>query len=193
MGNECGAAAQTLLNDFVEDAPYLARVARAVISVSPCAQTATQALDPSPPTEEFAWEQSFAVQQLKFQAQKLPPQTAGGVQQYQLLLFPPAPLQGGMSDGTLSSEVDKALRVNTPRWSASLETEVEAYVTRQLSSMLKVGGDHEIDLLPATTAATMTKGVGLSWFAFQSPSDRKALEQAVRNFLPCPTTAASIV
>lgn len=180
-------------NDFVEDAPYLARVARAVISVSPCAQTATQALDPSPPTEEFAWEQSFAVQQLKFQAQKLPPQTAGGVQQYQLLLFPPAPLQGGMSDGTLSSEVDKALRVNTPRWSASLETEVEAYVTRQLSSMLKVGGDHEIDLLPATTAATMTKGVGLSWFAFQSPSDRKALEQAVRNFLPCPTTAASIV
>ncbi|KAE8883657.1 hypothetical protein PF003_g32360 [Phytophthora fragariae] len=184
-------------NDFVEDAPHLARVARAVISVSPCAQTATQSLDPSPPTEEFAWEQSFEVRQLKFQAQKLPPPGTGGVQQYQMLLFPPAPLQGSMSDGALSSEVDKALRVNnTPRWSASVESEAEAYVTRQLSLMLTVGGDNEIEgqhLLPTPTTATTSQSIGLSWFAFQSSTDRNVLEQAVRNFLPRPATATNLI
>ncbi|KAE9029355.1 hypothetical protein PF011_g1106 [Phytophthora fragariae] len=102
-----------------------------------------------------------------------------------------------MSDGALSSEVDKALRVNnTPRWSASVESEAEAYVTRQLSLMLTVGGDNEIEgqhLLPTPTTATTSQSIGLSWFAFQSSTDRNVLEQAVRNFLPRPATATNLI
>ncbi|GMF34706.1 unnamed protein product [Phytophthora fragariaefolia] len=195
-----GRSPKLFWNDFVEEAPHLARVARTVLSVAPCAQSATQSLSPSPPTEEFAWEQSFAVRQVKFQAQKLPRKATGGVKQYESLLFRSASSQqGNTPDGPLSSEVDKALRGNnTPRWSASVESEVEAYVTLQLRSMLQVGGDleqHSDAYVPApsVSATTSSHSVSPSWFAFQSPNDRKALEQAVRSFLPCPTAAAEII
>ncbi|CAH0486998.1 unnamed protein product [Peronospora farinosa] len=181
-------------NDFVEDAPHLARVARAVIAVTPYAQTATESLNLPLPTKEFSWEQTFAVQQLKFQARKTSPQSTSGLEQYHSLLFPPSPLtQGSVSDGTLSVEVDKALRVNnnTPRWSVSDETEVEAIVTHQLSLILKVGSDHDIhvnQVLSTPPKQTAQNNVSLSWFAFQSINDLKTLEQTVKNFISCPPT-----
>ncbi|CAI5744113.1 unnamed protein product [Peronospora destructor] len=176
-------------NDFVEDAPHLARVAHAVISVTPYAQTAVELLNPPLPAKEFLWEQTFAVQQLKFQARNTSPQSTCGIEQYHSLLFPPSPLpQGSVSDGTLSIEVDKALRVNnTPRWSASDETEVEAIVTHQLSLILKVGSDNDIDVNQMlSTPPPAPNNVSLSWFACQSINDLKILEQTVKNFLSCP-------
>ncbi|KAG7381876.1 regulator of chromosome condensation [Phytophthora pseudosyringae] len=154
--------------------------------------TASESLNPSLTTEEFAWEQTFAVRQLKFQAQKTSCQGASK-EHYRSLLFPPAPLeQSNVSDGTLSVEVDKALRVSsTPRWFARDETEVETSVTHQLSSMMRVDSNNEIEQMlstPSAGARIGTLSAGPSWFAFQSVNDRKALEQAVRNFLPCPPT-----
>ncbi|GMF18887.1 unnamed protein product [Phytophthora lilii] len=196
-----GRPAKLFWNDFVEDAPHLARVARAVISVAPCAQTATASLNSLLPTKESVWEQTFAVRQLKFLAQQKQNRHDCGVGQYRSLLFPPAPnVQGSVSDGALSAEVDKVLRATSaPRWSASVESEVDASVTHQLSLMLKVGGDSETEgegeQAPSTPTAVTAgaSSVGASWFAFHSPADRQALERAVKNFLPCPVEGTAII
>uniref|UniRef100_A0AAV1UR36 BED-type domain-containing protein n=1 Tax=Peronospora matthiolae TaxID=2874970 RepID=A0AAV1UR36_9STRA len=187
-------------NDFVEDAPHLSRVARAVVSISPCAQTATESLNSPLPMEKASWNQTFAVRQLTSQVRThRPPESTSGFKQYYSLLLPPSPLpQGSMSDGTLSLEVNKALRVNnTLRWSASDETKVEAIVTHHLSQMLQEGGgDSDADdsnqvptSLPAAATQHDTLHVRVSWFAFQSANDLKLLQETVRKFVPRLATA----
>ena len=192
-------------NDFVEDAPHLSRVARAVLSISPFAQTATESFTAPLPTEQCSWDQTFAVQQLKALTRtRRSMQCTSGFKQYISLLFPPSPLpQGGVSDNMLSREVDNALRGNnTLRWSASDETRAEAIVMHQLSQILQAGGDDNDSThsskqvtasLPAATTHHDPPDVGVSWFAFQSVNDLKVLENTVKKFVQWSAAAAAAV
>ncbi|RLN92053.1 hypothetical protein BBJ28_00007231 [Nothophytophthora sp. Chile5] len=193
-----GRPPELFWKDFVEDAPHLARVARALISVVPQAQTATEAasscgLKLKVEAVKPAWEQTFAVRQMKYQFQTNPMHESG-VERYQALLFPPVPMPGNVA--ALPAEAAEGSNTSMVGTS-SVEDELKASIDNQLRQFLLLDDKRqEAETSSATAlpeAAVPTEGalgVDRSWFAFQSSMDRKVLEQAVKRFLPPPAPAS---
>ncbi|RLN97715.1 hypothetical protein BBJ28_00007799 [Nothophytophthora sp. Chile5] len=186
--------------DFVEDAPHLTRVARALISVVPQAQTATEVASscgqkPKVEAVKPAWEQTFAVRQMKYQFQTKPMHESG-VERSQTLLFPPVPMPGNVA--ALSAEAANNVDGNDTSMvgTSDVEDELKASIEHHLRQFILLGkrqgaGTSSSTALPEAAVPTEGDlGIDRSWFAFQSSIDRKALEQAVKRFLPPPATAS---